>query len=84
MSGDRKWAANIAFVGSKDKVKKILEMVEQLDDAGEIEDYTGIDGPYDSLQLMLKRRVENLSLQAKGEPESPQQDGLKDESDSER
>lgn len=83
MSGDEKWAANIAFVGSKEKVKKILEMVEELEDAGEIEDYTGIDGPYDSLQLMLKRRVENLSLEAKGEPEPPQPDCLEDESGSE-
>lgn len=83
MSGDEKWAANIAFVGNKEKVKKILEMVEQLEDAGEIEDYTGIEGPYDSLQLMLKRRVENLSLEAKDEPEPPQQDCLKDESNRE-
>jgi|GEM_PF-3120589 len=83
MSSDEKWAANIAFVGSKEKVKQILEMVEELENAGEIEDYTGIEGPYDSLQLMLKRRVENLSLEAKGEPEPPQPDCLEDESDSE-
>jgi hypothetical protein len=69
MSNDEKWAANIAFTGSKENVKKILAMVEELEDKGEIEDYTEIDGPYDSLQQMLKRRVENLSLEAKGEPE---------------
>ena len=60
MSNDEKWAANIAFVGSKEKVKKILKIVEELEDNGDIEDYTGIEGPFDSLQLMLKRRVENL------------------------
>ena len=69
MSNDEKWAANIAFTGSKENVKKILALVEELEDKGEIEDYTEIDGPYDSLQLMLKRRVENLSLEPKGEPD---------------
>lgn len=83
MSKDEKWAANIAFVGSKETVKKIIEMIEELEDNGEIEDYTGIEGPYDSLQLMLKRRVENLSLEAKGQPESPHLLNADSESDDE-
>ncbi|SMF22312.1 hypothetical protein [Pseudogulbenkiania subflava] len=63
MSKEEKWAANIAFVGSKEKVKEILKMIEKLEEQGELEDYTGIEGPYDSLQLMLKRRNENLALE---------------------
>ncbi|MHA7122286.1 hypothetical protein ACWV16_16480 [Achromobacter xylosoxidans] len=58
----KKWAANIAFTGDEDTVKKVLDFVERLEGEGKIGDYTGIDGPYDSLQLMLKRRVENLAL----------------------
>lgn len=78
MAEEEKWAANIAFVGSKEKVKAILKMVDELEEQGHIEDYTGIEGPYDSLQLMLKRRVENLVLGAKGtEPEK-----VRDESSS--
>lgn len=58
----KKWAANIAFTGDEDTVKKVLDFVEGLENEGRIGDYTGIDGPYESLQLMLKRRVENLAL----------------------
>ncbi|MDV6344063.1 hypothetical protein [Nitrosomonas sp. Is37] len=43
---------------------KILDYVDELEQKGEIDDLTGIDGPFESLQLMLKRRNENLALQA--------------------
>jgi len=63
---NEKWAVNVAFVAKNERVaKKILKYLEEQEDAGEIEDSTGIDGPYDSLQLMLKRRSENLALDAK-------------------
>lgn len=62
MSDDEKWATNVAFVGSEETVKKILKKLSQLEESGEIEDLTGIEGPFDSLQPMLKRRVENLAL----------------------
>ena len=56
------WAANIAFTGSKAQIKEILNFVEEFEEAGKIDDYTGIHGPFESLQLMLKRRKENLAL----------------------
>jgi hypothetical protein len=62
MSDDEKWATNVAFVGNEETVKKILKKLGQLEESGEIEDLTGIEGPFDSLQPMLKRRVENLAL----------------------
>ncbi|WP_445778316.1 hypothetical protein [Shewanella sp.] len=62
MSDDEKWATNVAFVGNEETVKKILKKLNQLEESGEIEDLTGIEGPFESLQPMLKRRVENLAL----------------------
>lgn len=62
MSDNEPWAANIAFTGSKSATKKILKMIDELEEDGEIKDVTGIEGPYESLQLMLKRRSENLKL----------------------
>jgi hypothetical protein len=57
-----KWAANIAFVGDKETVKELLKMFSKLEEEGRIKDFNKIDGPYDSLQTMLKRRKENLAL----------------------
>ena len=62
MCEDEKWATNIAFVGNEKTVKKVLKKLNELEEKGEIEDLTGIEGPFDSLQVMLKRRAENLSL----------------------
>tara|TARA_B100000683_G_C12483860_1_gene552362 strand:- start:1077 stop:1292 length:216 start_codon:yes stop_codon:yes gene_type:complete len=69
MADKEKWAANIAFTGSEEAVKKVIDFVEELEENGEVEDYTEIDGPYESLQLMLKRRVENLALLSEDEEE---------------
>lgn len=63
MSDEEKWAANVAFVGNKEAVREILKLVNSLEENGKINEVTSIDGPYESLQLMLKRRVENLSLE---------------------
>lgn len=66
MAEDKKfedqWATNIAFTGDEATVKMVIKFVENLEDEGKIKDFTRIDGPYESLQLMLKRRVENLGL----------------------
>lgn len=62
MCEDEKWATNIAFVGNEKTVKKVIKKLNELEEKGEIEDLTGIEGPFDSLQVMLKRRVDNLSL----------------------
>lgn len=64
MTDKEKWATNVAFVGDEKTVKKILKKLGELEGGGEIQDLTGIEGPFDSLQLMLKRRVENLALDA--------------------
>ncbi|HCE3205328.1 hypothetical protein P3633_22850 [Vibrio parahaemolyticus] len=64
MAEDEKWATNLAFVGNEQTVKKIIRKLNELEDSGEIEDLTGIEGPFESLQPMLKRRVENLALGA--------------------
>lgn len=63
MDEDKKWAANIAFTGDEDTVKKIIAFVEKLEGEGKIEDYTWIDGPHQSLQELLKRRAVNLALE---------------------
>lgn len=68
MSDEEKWATNVAFVGNEATVKKILKKLGELEESGEIEDLTGIEGPFDSLQPMLKRRVENLALGISDEP----------------
>ncbi|WP_124616225.1 hypothetical protein [Burkholderia contaminans] len=77
---DNKWAANIAFTGDEATVKKVIKFVESLEGEGKVGDFTWIDGPYESLQLMLKRRVENLALGVESpkalpqnNPESPQE-----------
>jgi hypothetical protein len=62
MSDEEKWAANVAFVGDEKTVKKILKKLSELEEKGEITDLTGIEGPFDSLQKLLKRRVDNLAL----------------------
>ena len=75
---NEKWAVNVAFVAKSEQVaKKILKYLEEQEDAGEIEDSTGIDGPYDSLQLMLKRRSENLALDAKTPSSTGEDDEIK-------
>ncbi|MBK1820493.1 hypothetical protein [Burkholderia orbicola] len=85
---EEKWAANIAFTGDEQTVKKVLNFLDGLENEGKIGDYTGINGPYESLQLMLKRRVENLALgveptkplpQNGPEPSQEDDDGGKDE-----
>lgn len=53
MSDDEKWATNVAFVGSEETVKKILKKLGQLEESGEIEDLTGIEGPFDSFSQCL-------------------------------
>lgn len=71
---EEKWAANIAFTGDEATVKKVIKLVESLESEGKIDDFTWIDGPHESLQLMLKRRVENLALEV-GLPKAlPQSD----------
>lgn len=69
MADIEKWAANVAFVGNKDTVKKILDIINELEESGELQDCTGIDGPYDSLQDLLKRRVDNLLLESQADTE---------------
>ncbi|MDH2528313.1 hypothetical protein QDR63_18820 [Acinetobacter baumannii] len=66
---DEKWAVNIAFVAqNKETARLVLDFIDSLEDDGKIEDSTGIHGPFDSLQLMLKRRAENLALDVKQLP----------------
>ena len=72
-----KWAANFAFTGNEEAIKKVKDLLNNLEESGHINDVTGISGPFESLQLMLKRRVENLSLennsgQSKPTSEPPQ------------
>ena len=66
MSDDDKkeqiWAANIAFVGDKSKVKALIKQFQQAEESGGISDFTQINGPFDRLQDLLKDRVKNLSL----------------------
>lgn len=66
MSGEqnkeRKWAANIAFVGDESKVKALIKYFKEEEAKGGISDFSRIDGPHDKLQDLLKDRVENLSL----------------------
>jgi uncharacterized protein YjgD (DUF1641 family) len=69
MTDSEKWAANVAFVGNKDTVKKILNMINELEESGELQDCTGIDGPFDSLQDLLKRRADNLMLESQADSE---------------
>ena len=69
MADIEKWAATVAFVGNKDTVKKILDIINGLEESGELQDCTGIDGPYDSLQDLLKRRVDNLLLESQADTE---------------
>lgn len=59
------WAANIAFVGDEKTVQEVLEFIEEKEAAGKITDLLTLDGPFDSMQLMLKRRKENLMLEAR-------------------
>jgi hypothetical protein len=69
---ERKWAANIAFVGDESKVKKLIEYFKEEEKNGGISDFTRIDGPYEKLQDMLKDRAKNLSLPSPSSPESSQ------------
>jgi hypothetical protein len=72
MSDDNeKWAANIAFVGNKKEVKQLLKMFQESEEGGHIQDLNLIEGPFDSLQLMLKKRKENLFLMAADESPIP-------------
>lgn len=71
---EEKWAANIAFTGDEATVKKVIKLVESLENEGKIDDFTWIDGPHESLQLMLKRRVENLALGLESPKALPQSD----------
>jgi hypothetical protein len=59
---ERKWAANIAFVGDESKVKALIRFFKEEEAKGGISDFTRIDGPYERLQDLLKDRVNNLSL----------------------
>lgn len=59
------WAANIAFVGDEKTVQEVLEFIEEKEAEGKIKDVLTLDGPFDSMQLMLKRRKENLMLEAR-------------------
>jgi len=68
---EEKWAGNFAFTGNEATVKKVKKILDELEANGEIDDITGILGPHESLQLMLKRRVENLALGAGLEPSKP-------------
>lgn len=79
---EEKWAANIAFTGDEATVKKVIRLVESLESEGKIDDFTWIDGPHESLQLMLKRRVENLALglePPKALPQSNQESSREDD-----
>lgn len=59
------WAANIAFVADEETFKQVIEFIEEKEAEGKIKDLLTLDGPYDSMQLMLKRRKENLMLEAR-------------------
>lgn len=63
------WAANIAFVSDEETVQEIYELLEKKESEGKIKDLLTMDGPYDSLQLMLKRRKENFRLETKPQSE---------------
>ena len=83
---EEKWAANIAFTGDEATVKKVIKLVESLEEEGKVGDFTWIDGPYDSLQLMLKRRAENLALSIeppKALPPNNQESSQNDDGDDE-
>jgi hypothetical protein len=62
VSNEEKWAVNVAFVCDEKTAKRVLKAISGLEEKGEITDLTGIEGPYNSLQIMLKRRLENLTL----------------------
>ena len=59
---ERKWAANIAFVGDESKVKALIKFFKEEEAKGGICDFSRIDGPHEKLQDLLKDRVNNLSL----------------------
>jgi hypothetical protein len=59
---ERKWAANIAFVGDESKVKELIKYFKEEEARGGISDFTRIDGPHERLQDLLSDRVNNLSL----------------------
>ncbi|WP_210441641.1 hypothetical protein [Vibrio crassostreae] len=59
---ERKWAANIAFVGDESKVKELIRYFKEEEAKGGISDFTRIDGPHERLQDLLSDRVNNLSL----------------------
>jgi len=79
---EEKWAANFAFTGSEATVKEVKKFLDSLEASGKIDDMTGISGPHESLQLMLKRRVENLALGATSESTKPESEASGDESNS--
>ena len=62
MAENEKWAVNIAFVGDKELVMDIIKQVEYLEEQGHLNDCTTIQGPFESLQGMLKDRIKNLGL----------------------
>ncbi|KKD00907.1 hypothetical protein [Photobacterium halotolerans] len=59
---ERKWAANIAFVGDESKVKELIKYFKEEEAKGGISDFTRIDGPHERLQDLLSDRVNNLSI----------------------
>lgn len=59
------WAANIAFVSDEETVQEIYELLERKEAEGKIKELLTMDGPHESLQLMLKRRKENFQLETK-------------------
>lgn len=64
---ERKWAANIAFVGDESKVKALIKQFQRAEENGDIADFTRIDGPHEKLQDLLKDRVTRLGLPSSDE-----------------
>ncbi|MDP1977618.1 hypothetical protein [Undibacterium sp.] len=57
---DEKWAVNLAFVGNKETVKKVVKLVNEMEESGTIQDFNMIEGPFSKLQDLLKDRKQNL------------------------
>jgi len=63
------WTANIGISGDKETVQKIIKLIEAEEEEGKLTEVSRIDGPYESLRLMMKRRQENLALEINERPE---------------
>lgn len=59
---EQKWAINLAFTGTKKEIKDLVRRLQDREEQGGIQDLNLIEGPYNSLQEMLKDRGKNLGI----------------------